>query len=124
MAQGTQTVVGLASLTQAKPKAMLSRCCLMFATVTIIGQPKAKLHEVYGIMHSQAKALNHKSPVISSVNVAKLSIKHSWSNCGGNYCHMRYKYNMHEDVSARRAIAKNVLAACSRRACPTKRYLT
>ena len=43
------------------------------------------------------KALNHKSPVISSV--AKLSIQNPWSNCGGNYCHIRYEYNMHEDVS-------------------------
>ena len=44
------------------------------------------------------KALNHKSPVINSV--AKLSIQNPWSNCGGNYCHIRYEYNMHEDVSA------------------------
>ena len=44
------------------------------------------------------EALNHNSPVIS--RVAKLSIKNSWSNCGGNYCHIRYEYNMHEDVSA------------------------
>ena len=44
------------------------------------------------------KALNHKSPVISSV--AKLSIQSSWSNCSGNYCHIRYEYNMREDVSA------------------------
>ena len=44
------------------------------------------------------EALNHKSPVISSV--AKLSIQNPWSNCGGNYCHIRYEYNMHEDVSA------------------------
>ena len=45
------------------------------------------------------KALNHMSPVISSV--AKLSIQNPWSNCGGNYCHKRYEYNMHEDVSAK-----------------------
>ena len=32
------------------------------------------------------KALNHKSPVISSV--AKLSIQNPSSNCGGNYCHI------------------------------------
>ena len=44
------------------------------------------------------KVLNHKSPVISSV--AKLSIQNPWSNCGGNYCDIRYEYNMHEDVSA------------------------
>ena len=44
------------------------------------------------------KALNHKSPVISSV--AKLSIQNPRSNCGGNYCHIHYEYNMHEDVSA------------------------
>ena len=44
------------------------------------------------------KALNHKSPVISSV--AKLSIQNPSSNCGGNYCHMRYEYRMHDDVSA------------------------
>ena len=40
------------------------------------------------------KALNHKSPVIS--NVAKLSIQNPWSNCGGNYCHIRYE---HDNVS-------------------------
>ena len=33
-------------------------------------------------------------------SVAKLSIQNPWSNCGGNYCHIRYKCNMHEDVSA------------------------
>ena len=44
------------------------------------------------------KALNHKSPVINSV--AKLSIKNPWSMCGGNYCHVRYEYNIHENVSA------------------------
>ena len=44
------------------------------------------------------KALNHKSPLINSV--AKLSIQNEWSNCGGNYCHTRYEYNMHENVSA------------------------
>ena len=33
-------------------------------------------------------------------SVAKLSIQNPWSNCGGNYCHIRCKYNMHEDVSA------------------------
>ena len=42
------------------------------------------------------KAINQKSPVISSV--AKLSIKNPWSNCGGNY--YSYEYNMHKDVSA------------------------
>ena len=45
------------------------------------------------------KALNHMSPVISSV--AKLSIKNPWSHCGGNYCNIRYEYNMREDVSAK-----------------------
>ena len=45
------------------------------------------------------KALNHMSPVISSV--VKLSIKNPWLNCGGNYCHIRYEYNMHEDVTAK-----------------------
>ena len=44
------------------------------------------------------KALNHKSPVISSV--AKLSIQNPRSNRGGNYCHIHYEYNMHKDVSA------------------------
>ena len=44
------------------------------------------------------KALNHKSPVISSV--AKLSVQNPWSNCSGNYCHIRCEYNTHEDVSA------------------------
>ena len=44
------------------------------------------------------KALNHKWSVISSV--AKLSIQNPWLNCGGNYCHIHYAYNMHEDVSA------------------------
>ena len=44
------------------------------------------------------KAVNHKSPVISSV--AKLLIQNPWSNCGSNYCHKRCEYNMHEDVSA------------------------
>ena len=44
------------------------------------------------------KALNHKSPVISCFT--KLSIKNPWSNCGGNYCHIRYEYSMHDDVSA------------------------
>ena len=33
-------------------------------------------------------------------SVAKLSIQNPWSNCGGNYCQIRYEYNMHEDVSA------------------------
>ena len=32
-------------------------------------------------------------------SVAKLSIKKPWSNCGGNYCHIRYENNTHEDVS-------------------------
>ena len=40
----------------------------------------------------------YKSPVISTV--AKLSIQNPWSNCGGNYCHKRCEYNMHEDMSA------------------------
>ena len=31
---------------------------------------------------------------------AKLSIQNERSNCCGNYCHIHYKYNMHEDVSA------------------------
>ena len=44
------------------------------------------------------KALNHKSPVISCV--AKLSIQNPRSICGSNYCHIRYEYNIHEDVSA------------------------
>ena len=44
------------------------------------------------------KALNHKSPVMSSV--AKLSIQNPKSNRGGSYCHIRYEYNMYEDVSA------------------------
>ena len=55
------------------------------------------------------KALNHKSPVISSV--AKISIQNSWSNCSGNYSHIMlcklqslfvicFEYNIHEDVSA------------------------
>ena len=38
------------------------------------------------------------SPVISSVT--KLSIQNSLLNCSGNCCHIRYKYKMHEDVSA------------------------
>ena len=33
-------------------------------------------------------------------SVAKLSIKNPCSYCGVNYCHIRYEYNMHEDVSA------------------------
>ena len=44
------------------------------------------------------KSLSHKSPVINSV--AKSSNQNPWSNCGGNFCHIRYEYNMHEDVSA------------------------
>ena len=32
-------------------------------------------------------------------SVAKLSIQNPWSHCGGNYCHIRYEYNMHENVS-------------------------
>ena len=44
------------------------------------------------------KALNHKWSLINIV--AKSSIQNPWSNCGGNYCHIRYEYNMHEDVSA------------------------
>ena len=44
------------------------------------------------------KALNHKSSMISSV--AKLSIQNPWLNCGGYYCHIRYEYNMHEDMFA------------------------
>ena len=44
------------------------------------------------------QALNHNSSVIS--NVAKLSIKNPWSNCGGSYCHigLRCEYNMHEGM--------------------------
>ena len=44
------------------------------------------------------KALNHKSPLMSSV--AKFSFLNPRSNCGGNYCNIRYEYNMHEAVSA------------------------
>ena len=44
------------------------------------------------------KALNCKSPVISSV--AQLLIQNPRSNCSGNYCHLRYEYSKHENVSA------------------------
>ena len=41
-------------------------------------------------------SLSHKSPVINSV--AKSSIKNPWSNCDGNYCHICYESNTHQDV--------------------------
>ena len=34
-------------------------------------------------------------------SVAKLPIQNPWSDCGGNYCNIRYEYNVHEDVPGR-----------------------
>ena len=70
--------------------AMLSRCCLIVCHYwSTLKQRFIKF------IH---KALNHESLVINSV--AKLSIQNPWSNCGDNYCHIRYEYHMHKDVSA------------------------
>ena len=104
MAQGTQTVVGLAPLTHGDVVSLLSD------SLPLLVNLKQRFMK---FIH---KALNHKLPVISSV--AKLSIQNPWSNCGGNYCHIYYEYNMHEDMSA--SDIRRVWQA----ACPTKGYLT
>ena len=67
------------------------------------------------------KSLNHMSPVISSFT--KLSIKNPWSHCGGNYCHIRHEYNMHEDVSAK-FLVKHELINTSQHSVPKSKDLS
>ena len=84
MTQGTQKVVGTGT-------SYTRRCCLVVSLLSDSLPLLVNLKQRF--MKFIHEALNHKSPVIS--RVVKLSIQ-----CGGNYCHIRYEYNMHEDVSA------------------------